>query len=392
MHRGILSLLALVLCTDASAASAPISESAVAVRAATLDRNPFGFRDEDGTPHGVSVDVFRVVANRLGRSLDVTFAGVGDISAGFFDGSIDLAVMFQHAELDGVATALGPIMEVSTGVLSQTALTCYEDLTGLRVGYVEETPFDERFDTDTSITKVPFASAAEVFDAYAGGAIDAIVGPLQYLFYQAPEYAAQSGTLFQVLPLQNRKMWLYVRTSAFTDAELSIIARSVDDMIEANMIESFSDHYFGSRVSVPEQHAFPAVESLSLLAWLVATALMSMVLLFTLSQARVLSIGLDHDAELVGELLAEESRGPLLFVDRRILADKFRALRVYPTIALVCLYDQGGRLVAAHSNSKAECPDAADGLRRSCARCASQSCGTTPQSASSTSTPIAACC
>jgi signal transduction histidine kinase len=99
----------------------------------------------------------------------------------------------------------------------------------------------------------------------------------------------------------------------------------------------------------------------SLLTWLVATALLSMVVLFAVSQVRAHSAGLTRDAELVGELLIEESRGPLLFLDRRILADRFSALRVYPSITLACLYDQNGRLAAGHSKDvDRACPDSAD--------------------------------
>jgi len=97
----------------------------------------------------------------------------------------------------------------------------------------------------------------------------------------------------------------------------------------------------------------------SLLTWLVAAALLSIVLLFTVTQTRALTIGLARDAELVAEILIEESRGPLLFVDRRILADKFRALRVYPSIALACLYDENGALVAGHGKDAQTCPESA---------------------------------
>jgi signal transduction histidine kinase len=98
----------------------------------------------------------------------------------------------------------------------------------------------------------------------------------------------------------------------------------------------------------------------SLLTWLLATALLVMVLMFTAAQIRAASSGQTRDAELVAQVLVEESRGPLLFADRRILADKFRALRVYPGIVLACLYDQNGLLAASHSKAATKvCPDAA---------------------------------
>jgi len=243
VHRSIANLLAVVLCTDASAASS--------IQAATIDRNPFGYRDAEGTPQGVSVDVYRLVASRLGRVLNVEFAGVDQIEAGILDARIDLAMMFHHPELDSAAVAIGPLIEVPAGVLTHASLTRYEDLSGLRIGYVDATPFDERFEADTALTRVAFPNALDAFAAYVAGSIDAMAGPLQYLFYQAPEFAARKGTLFQVFPLQNREMWLYVPTAAFTEAERAVIARAIEQMIEANMIESFSDHYFGMRADVP---------------------------------------------------------------------------------------------------------------------------------------------
>jgi signal transduction histidine kinase len=93
---------------------------------------------------------------------------------------------------------------------------------------------------------------------------------------------------------------------------------------------------------------------------LLATALLAMVLMFTAAQIHAALSGQKRDAELVAQVLVEESRGALLFADRRILADKFRALRVYPGIVLACLYDQNGLLVAGHSKaSTSVCPEAA---------------------------------
>jgi polar amino acid transport system substrate-binding protein len=222
--------------------------AAAPIRAATVDRDPFGFRDASGTAQGVSVDVFRLIASRLGRPLDVQFEQVDEISDGILTARVDLAVMYAHPELDRVALPIGPLMEIANGVLAQRPLRDYAELSGLKIGYVAATPVDARFDTDTALTKVAFATVDDAFAAYVDGSVDAIAGPLQYLFYQAPQYAARKGELFHVMPLQSRRMWLYVRTAAFSAAERDIIARAVQDMLEGEMIESFSDHYFGARV------------------------------------------------------------------------------------------------------------------------------------------------
>lgn len=248
MYRCCAFLLLFALCTVASIAP---TLAAPTIHAATIDRNPFGFVDAEGVPQGVSVDVYRLIAERLGRPLRVDFGRVDQIAAGIGAATVDLAIMFQHDELAASAIALGPLLEVPTGVLARTTLSGYEALPGLRIGYVEATPFDDRFESDAALTKVAFPSVAHAFAAYLDGSIDAIAGPLQYLFYQAPQYAARNGTLFKVLPLKNRAMWLYVRTTAFTDAERDVIARSIEQMIETNMIESFSDHYFGTRADLP---------------------------------------------------------------------------------------------------------------------------------------------
>ncbi len=240
-----------LLLSFALSAAAPVAIAAPAIHAATVDRNPFGFLDASGVPQGVSVDVYRLIAERLGRPLQVEFGRVDQIVVGITAATVDLAVMFQHDELAASAIALGPLLEVPTGVLARTLLSGYGELRGLRIGYVEATPFDERFESDASLTKVAFSNVSDAFGAYVEGSIDAIAGPLQYLFYQAPHYAARNGTLFKVLLLQNRAMWLYVRTAAFTDDERAVIARSIDQMIETKMIESFSDHYFGSRADTP---------------------------------------------------------------------------------------------------------------------------------------------
>jgi ABC-type amino acid transport substrate-binding protein len=236
-----------VLCIEASAAP-PVPP---VIHAATIDRDPFGFRDADGNAQGISVDVYRLIATRLGRPLNVEFDAVDRITGGILAARIDIAVMFPHPELIDAAVAVGPVIDVQTGVLTRTRVARYEELSGMRVGYVDATPFDERFEADKTLKKVPFADAVAAFRAYEAGSIDAIAGPLQYLYYQAPQYAARKGELFQVFALRNREMWLYVRTAAFTDAERAAIAGAIDEMIEANMIEGFSEHYLGSRVGAP---------------------------------------------------------------------------------------------------------------------------------------------
>ncbi len=95
----------------------------------------------------------------------------------------------------------------------------------------------------------------------------------------------------------------------------------------------------------------------ALLGSLLAIALLLMVALFAATQYRALHSGLDQDAELVAELLVDESRGPLLFADRRILAEKFRALRVYQSIQRACLYDQYDHLAATHDKGPSACPE-----------------------------------
>ena len=242
MRFGIVFVLMLTACAEASAAGS--------IRAATVERDPFGFRDPDGAAQGVSVDVYKLVASRLGRALDVQFADVATISDDIRSARIDVAVMYEHPELADSAIAMGPLMDIATGVLTQAQLRDYADLAGLRIGCIDATPVDARFDADATLIKIPFPTVRAAFDAYLAGSIDAIAGPLQFLFYQAPQYAARKGELFHVLPLPNRRMWLYVRTAAFDENERAIIARSVDDMIEADMIENFSEHYFGDRVSM----------------------------------------------------------------------------------------------------------------------------------------------
>src|SRR5262249_25415726 len=140
-------LLMLALCEGASAAPS--------IHAATIDRDPFGFRDAHGTAQGVSVDVYRLVAERLGRPLDVEFGAVDTIPAGICEARLALAVMYTHHDLDAAAVAIGPVMEIANGVLTQTPLRDYAELSGKRVGYVVATPFDARFDSDAALVKVP---------------------------------------------------------------------------------------------------------------------------------------------------------------------------------------------------------------------------------------------
>jgi len=112
VHRSVAIALTFVLCANVSAASA--------IHSATIDRDPFGYREADGTPQGLSVDIYRLVAARLGRTVEVEFANAAQITTGILQGHIDLAVMFEHPELDPAAVAVGPVLEVPTGVPGPT--------------------------------------------------------------------------------------------------------------------------------------------------------------------------------------------------------------------------------------------------------------------------------
>jgi signal transduction histidine kinase/HAMP domain-containing protein len=87
-----------------------------------------------------------------------------------------------------------------------------------------------------------------------------------------------------------------------------------------------------------------------LLTSLVATALVLMVVLFTVAQVRTALLNLDRNVMLAAQLLTEDLGEPMHAADRAALTDRFRLLRGYPTVALACLYDASGKLVTQHSN------------------------------------------
>lgn len=102
----------------------------------------------------------------------------------------------------------------------------------------------------------------------------------------------------------------------------------------------------------------------TLMGSLLAMAFVAMLLVFAVVQFTSSRANLADNAKLVAQVVLEDSRGPLLFSDQRILATKFSSLDVYPAVNSACLFDANGMLVARyHKADASQCPNdpAADG-------------------------------
>ena len=182
-----------------------------------------------------------------------------------------------HRSIDGRSGA------ERAGPLRRTARACASDTSRQRRSTNVSNP------TRRS-RKFRSPSVADAFGAYLDGSIDAIAGPLQYLFYQAPHYAARKRHAVQgtaaaesrdVAVRQNRGVHRR-RTRRHRAIDRRNDRNEHDRELQRSLLR-LARGTCRDTIDVPCDRICTRCS-----AWLLATALLLMVLLFTAAQYRAL--------------------------------------------------------------------------------------------------------
>ncbi|MGE8500205.1 MAG: substrate-binding periplasmic protein [Pseudomonas sp.] len=151
---------------------------------------PFRTQGPDGALQGLDIDLLEQLSQRTGLRFDVQRAPWARGLAALEQGRADL--------MTGLAKT--PEREVYIDYLPQpyyacsprfytapahaTALRRYEQLAGLRIGYVLESAYFEPFDSDRTLNKVAVTTETQLLDMLARGRLHAVIGTDCQVDYQ----------------------------------------------------------------------------------------------------------------------------------------------------------------------------------------------------------------
>ncbi len=140
---------------------------------------PFGFLDAKGQPAGISIDLWKLLAQKLRLQVEFVPAQFADLLGGIKSGRLDsLAGVFPLPERRAYADFSQPWLDIGTYIWTSPArakrIKGLADLQGLRVGAVRDDS-GQVLAQAAGLEVTPFPDYAPAVEALAAGQVEAIV-------------------------------------------------------------------------------------------------------------------------------------------------------------------------------------------------------------------------
>ncbi|MGE8362950.1 substrate-binding periplasmic protein [Pseudomonas sp.] len=156
---------------------------------------PFRMQGADGSLQGLDIDLLNELSARTGLRFDVQRApwarGLAELQQGRADLMTGLAkTPEREAYIHYLAQpyyACSPRFYATP--VHAASLNRYEQLNGLRIGYVLESAYFEPFDSDTRLNKVAVTTETQLLEMLTRGRLQAVIGTDCQVDYQLQESA-----------------------------------------------------------------------------------------------------------------------------------------------------------------------------------------------------------
>ena len=158
-------------------ASSAESSNRPVVHAAVLDFFPFGYRDAGGAVVGLSVDLFRSIAEEAGLELDAHLLPVPRALAATTLGEVDILYSYRDSEMIKGVEFLGNVGCLTSLVVPRAGFdirTLY-DLSSMRIGYINAGYFAIRYVPNYKMVPFPLPSNETMFRMLIRDRLDGIV-------------------------------------------------------------------------------------------------------------------------------------------------------------------------------------------------------------------------
>ena len=228
--------------------AAPVLRAApAALHAVTLDIPFFGMT-EGGKLAGVFVDVVSALARASGIAIDNTLMPKIRAQAMLREGTADLLVGFDGADLLDRARHVGVVGSFDVGIVARAGvrLQSLADLHGKTVGRLRGVEFSDIFAADTAIFKQEVNTLPQVLQMVARGRIDAAIGVREALYYSMKVAGLDRQRFSSFLSIERRDAWLHYSRKTYDPALAERLAQALERLRASGELAALSERYLAS--------------------------------------------------------------------------------------------------------------------------------------------------
>jgi polar amino acid transport system substrate-binding protein len=238
---------ALLASAPALLASAPAPAK---LRAVTLT-NPFFGMVEDGNPAGVFVDLISALAGESGIAISNALMPKVRAQAMLADGTADLLIGFDSAELLASARHVGQAGSFDVGIVGRAGmrLDSLDDLHGKTVGRLRGAIYSTVFAADTAIRKHEVNTLPQILQMLALGRIDAAIGVREALYYGMKMEGLQRARFTPFLMVERLDVWLHYANKTYDAALAERLSRALRRLQTSGELARLSQRYLGTVIA-----------------------------------------------------------------------------------------------------------------------------------------------
>ncbi|WP_339516429.1 substrate-binding periplasmic protein [Pseudomonas sp. RL_15y_Pfl2_60] len=223
---------------------------------------PFRMLDADGKLYGLDIDLLHEIEQRSGYRFVVERApwarGLAALKSGRADMMAGVAKTPAREHyinyLEPAYYACAPRIYMAPE--SAQLLTRYEQLAGLRIGYVLDSAYFEPFDSDTTLTKIAVSSESQLLGMLARGRIQAFVGTdCQVDFELRDPKNAKGIAKAAYRPESYTSLYLGFSREGDHAAAIKRVTETLHQLRATGWVARRAEHYGLEKSSLPEYRA-----------------------------------------------------------------------------------------------------------------------------------------
>ncbi|MFT7007626.1 MAG: polar amino acid transport system substrate-binding protein [Colwellia sp.] len=174
---------------------------------------PFYFSGNNKLCEGVAITTFTQIVAQTNLLFNYVPYPYARVLHSLKTGQLDIALIFKNSALVEHVDYIGPVSKSKVVVLvnSQNSITSYADLSNLKaIAVIRSAHFENKFDNDNSLPKVPVESYAQAIKMFKLGRVDGVVGSVVGLDYQLRMQNVDVNILTNAYVLGEKEWWLHL--------------------------------------------------------------------------------------------------------------------------------------------------------------------------------------
>lgn len=222
-----------ILATICILGAAPLSASTELV-AGVFHLKPYGFLDESQRKSGIIPDVIEELQKKTGLIITMKLLPYKRMVHELQMGSIDFAIFFKTKANSSFANPIAKVHRMPVIIIGRKGveLATYDDLSKYSISVTLGVSYEDRFDADKNLNKVPVKKYINQFHLFKNKHVDLVTGSKIGLFYNMSLAGIQKAMLGKPYILNYKEVWLQSpkNYSGKNKKELDQLSKAVNDL------------------------------------------------------------------------------------------------------------------------------------------------------------------